>query len=203
MGLVKAGNGYLSLTSEPDNLTSPPSSTGSYLGIMDPSTEARSLNYTGIDPKSGIEIQVKIYYNGFKKKLQIYAAYSGKPLQSILNQSIDMSDLIPSSVYVGFTASTGKATAESHQVIDWIFTTTPLSHLNSNNAMRKKEMVRKKADIESRSRTAANLSKGFLQPESKVKRRLRRDLYHRPPKAQEHSAAARMVPRRQKPPLSL
>ncbi|GLU01321.1 hypothetical protein SLE2022_186330 [Rubroshorea leprosula] len=102
MGLVKAGNGYLILTSEPgssnstsdeigrvlfyqpvlawpaiisttftvrispfpnstvcgdgmtfifaqDNLTSPPSSTGSYLGIMDPSTEGGVVRQLGIE----------------------------------------------------------------------------------------------------------------------------------------------------------
>ncbi|XWS72657.1 hypothetical protein CRYUN_Cryun02cG0059200 [Craigia yunnanensis] len=41
-------------------------------------------------------------------------AYSGDKLVSVFNQSIEMADTVPSSVSVGFTASTGKV-PESHQ----------------------------------------------------------------------------------------
>ncbi|GMI81483.1 L-type lectin receptor kinase S.5 [Hibiscus trionum] len=144
-----------------DNSTSPPSSTGSYLGIMDSSTQggvvkqlavefdafmnewdpdanhigidtisvmnpvaSKSLSTYGIDLKSGRNIKVKIDYHGWKKMLQISMAYSGDQLVSILNQSIDMADTVPSTVFVGFTAATGKV-PESHQVLDWTFSTIP------------------------------------------------------------------------------
>ncbi|EOY29502.1 Concanavalin A-like lectin protein kinase family protein, putative [Theobroma cacao] len=216
-----------------DNSSSPPSSVGSYLGIMDPSTQgglvqqlaveldtyknewdpdenhigidtisiitpvaAKSLNSTGIDLKSGREIKVKIDYHGWKKKLEVSMAYSGDKLVSVLNQSIEMADVVPSSVFIGFTAATGKV-PESHQVLDWTFTTIPLPYLNSHvskdekikNVLlivipiimglvivaicflpsfqkvlrKKKETVKKKVDIEIRSRTAANVPKMFTR----------------------------------------
>ncbi|XP_021277620.1 L-type lectin-domain containing receptor kinase IX.1-like [Herrania umbratica] len=216
-----------------DNSSSPPSSVGSYLGIMDPSTQggivrqlaveldtyknewdpdenhigidtisiitpvaAKSLNSTGIDLKSGREIKVKIDYHGWKKRLEVSIAYSGDKLVSVLNQSIEMADVVPSSVFIGFTAATGKV-PESHQVLDWTFTTIPLPYLNSHvskdekiknvllivipiimglvivaicflpsfqKVLRtKKETVKKKVDIEIRSRTAANVPKMFTR----------------------------------------
>ncbi|XP_017630205.2 L-type lectin-domain containing receptor kinase IX.1-like [Gossypium arboreum] len=285
MGSVTAGNGYLSLTPEPnnnstsplekvgrvlfhqqvvawpasfsttftirispfpnsnvsgdgmafifaqDNASSPPSSTGSYLGIMDPSTQggvvqqlaveldtyknewdpdanhigidtisiinpvaAESLNATGIDLKSGRNIKVRIDYHGWKKLLEISMAYSGDMLVRVLNHSIEMEDTVPSSVFVGFTAATGRV-PESHHVLDWTFSTIPLPDLNNHGSKyfkmktillivvplimgllivlicflpsfrrlvkRKKEMVKKKVDIEIRSRTAANVPKMF------------------------------------------
>ncbi|XVF89303.1 hypothetical protein PTKIN_Ptkin19aG0119500 [Pterospermum kingtungense] len=151
-----------------DNRSSPSSSTGSYLGIMDPSTQggvvkqiaveldtyknewdpdenhvgidtisiitpvaAKSLNSTGIELKSGRNIKVKIDYHGWRKQLEISMAYSGDELVSVLNQSIEMADIVPSSVFVGFTAATGKV-PESHHVLDWNFTTIPLPYLKGH-----------------------------------------------------------------------
>ncbi|XVE71169.1 hypothetical protein DITRI_Ditri10aG0129100 [Diplodiscus trichospermus] len=150
-----------------DNRSSPPSSVGSYLGIMDPSTQggivqqlaveldtyknewdpddnhigldtisivspvaAKSLNATGINLKSGRKIKVKIDYHGYTKNLEISMAYFGDKLVSVFNQSIEMAYTVPSSVFVGFTAATGKV-PESHQVLDWTFTTIPLPFINN------------------------------------------------------------------------
>ncbi|MBA0719529.1 hypothetical protein Golax_007199 [Gossypium laxum] len=224
MGSVTAGNGYLSLTPEPnnnstsplekvgrvlfhhpvvawpasfsttftirispfpnsnvsgdgmafifaqDNASSPPSSTGSYLGILGPPTQggvvqqlaveldtyknewdpdanhigidtisiinpvaAESLNATGIDLKSGRNIKVRIDYHGWKKLLEISMAYSGDMLVSVLNHFIEMEDTVPSSVFVGFTAATGRV-PESHHVLDWTFSTIPLPDLNNHGS---------------------------------------------------------------------
>ncbi|KAB2027780.1 hypothetical protein ES319_D05G055900v1, partial [Gossypium barbadense] len=224
MGSVTAGNGYLSLTPEPnnnstsplekvgrvlfhhpvvawpasfsttftirispfpnsnvsgdgmafifaqDNASSPPSSTGSYLGILGPSTQggvvqqlaveldtyknewdpdanhigidtisiinpvaAESLNATGIDLKSGRNIKVRIDYHGWKKLLEISMAYSGDMLVSVLNHFVEMEDTVPSSVFVGFTAATGRV-PESHHVLDWTFSTIPLPDLNNHGS---------------------------------------------------------------------
>ncbi|KAK9207918.1 hypothetical protein WN944_000267 [Citrus x changshan-huyou] len=84
-----------------------------------------SLNGTGIDLKSGRNIKVQIDYDGWTKMLYVSMAYSGYPLGRILEKPIIMSDVVPSSVYVGFTAATGDF-SESHQVLDWTFTTMPL-----------------------------------------------------------------------------
>ncbi|PPS04209.1 hypothetical protein GOBAR_AA16453 [Gossypium barbadense] len=153
-----------------DNASSPPSSTGSYLGIMDPSTQggvvqqlaveldtyknewdpdanhigidtisiinpvaAESLNATGIDLKSGRNIKVRIDYHGWKKLLEISMAYSGDMLVRVLNHSIEMEDTVPSSVFVGFTAATGRV-PESHHVLDWTFSTIPLPDLNNHGS---------------------------------------------------------------------
>lgn len=91
------------------------------------SLTAKSLNSTPIYLKSGKEIKVKIVYNGWEKHLQIYVGYAGSPLVRFLNYPIKVSKTIPPSVYVGFTASTGTL-AETHQVLNWVFTSTPLPY---------------------------------------------------------------------------
>lgn len=86
---------------------------------------AKSLNSTSIYLKSGKEIKVKIVYNGWEKQLQVYVGYKGNALVSFFNYPIKVSKTIPPSVFVGFTASTG-AYYEAHQVLDWVFTSSPL-----------------------------------------------------------------------------
>ncbi|KAM6546639.1 hypothetical protein CsatB_027375 [Cannabis sativa] len=222
-----------------DDKPSPPRSFGSYLGLLDRSTQGgvikqvaveldtymnefdidgnhmgivttsiinplieKTLNTTGIQLKSGKDIKVKIDYDGFNQILSLYVAYSPNPLVSFLNRSIILSDIIPRSVYVGFTASTGTL-PETHQILDWAFTSVPIttpfmakdniiktilvitipvsiglsivlsgvfllvmrffmkkSHNNTNNSKKKKL-----EDIESRSRSAANVPKMFTYKE--------------------------------------
>lgn len=90
------------------------------------SLATKSLNSSNIDLKSGKQINVKIEYNGRTKELQIYVGYEGKPLQSFLNYPIKISRKVPRNVYIGFTAATGLL-AETHQLLDWEFTSTILS----------------------------------------------------------------------------
>ncbi|KAK4854611.1 hypothetical protein QYF36_026751 [Acer negundo] len=176
---------------------------GNHIGIdttslTDP-VAAVSLNSTGIDLKSGKDINVKIDYDGWAKILQVSVKYVGSstPLMiSILNQSILMSETVPSSVYVGFTGSTGSV-PESHQVLNWVFTSIPLPKESLKHGQSKKDKIRtilaivfpvlmvllitaccffpffqrklkmkkekmkKKVDIESRARTAANVPKMY------------------------------------------
>jgi len=87
----------------------------------------KSLNSTGIYLKSGKEIKVKIVYDGREKQLQVYVGYKGNPLVSFFNYSIKVSKILPPLVYVGFTASTGTL-YETHQVLDWVFTSTTLPY---------------------------------------------------------------------------
>ncbi|KAM2996278.1 hypothetical protein FF2_043119 [Malus domestica] len=109
---------------------SPPDSYGSLLGLLDRSTQdtfmnnefddpdgnhkvidttsitnpvvAKSLNTSGIHPKSGRDIRFTIAYDGWSQILQISAGYTDNPaaLISILNQSIDMSKIVPSSQFM-------------------------------------------------------------------------------------------------------
>ncbi|KAL2896709.1 L-type lectin-domain containing receptor kinase IX.1 [Bienertia sinuspersici] len=85
----------------------------------------KSLNSSNIDLKSGKQIRVKIEYNGWTKLLQIYVGYEGSSLSSFLNHTIKISKIIPSQVYMGFTASTGTLT-ETHQIHDWTFSSVIL-----------------------------------------------------------------------------
>lgn len=102
---------------------------GNHVGIDTTSVRepvvAMSLNSTGVDLKSGGEITVRIDYDGWMKSLNVYVSYSGSPLQNILRQQINMSDIVPTSVYVGFSAATG-AFSESHRLLNWAFITKPL-----------------------------------------------------------------------------
>ncbi|KAJ0030061.1 hypothetical protein Pint_12379 [Pistacia integerrima] len=168
---------------------------GNHIGIDTTSitkpVAAKSLNSTGIDLKSGREITVKIDYDGYKQMLHVSVGYAGKPLIKFLDQSIIMSDTVPSSVYVGFTASTGPH-PESHQLINWIFTSIQIESKGQSEEdiikatlvivvpivgllivvvfafpfirrtlRNKKEKKKKKVDIERRSRSAANIPKMF------------------------------------------
>ncbi|KAL5559333.1 hypothetical protein UlMin_035544 [Ulmus minor] len=145
-----------------DSSPSPPGSFGSYLGLLDRSTQGgkvqqlaveldtfmnefdhdgnhigivttdivnpiatKSLNPTKIDLKSGRDINVKIDYDGWNQILSISIGYSENPLHSFLNHSIPISNFVPKSVYVGFTASTGTL-PETHQVLNWVFTSVEL-----------------------------------------------------------------------------
>ncbi|XP_021769327.1 L-type lectin-domain containing receptor kinase IX.1-like [Chenopodium quinoa] len=96
------------------------------ISVMD-SLVAKSLNSSKIYLKSGKQIRVKIEYDGWKKMLQIFVGYEGSPLKSFINYKIKVSKKIPSQVYLGFTASTGTLT-ETHQIHDWIFTSTKLPY---------------------------------------------------------------------------
>ncbi|KAJ0090460.1 hypothetical protein Patl1_12449 [Pistacia atlantica] len=166
---------------------------GNHIGIDTTSitkpVAAKSLNSTGIDLKR--EITVKIDYDGYKQMLHVSVGYAGKPLIKFLDQSIIMSDTVPSSVYVGFTASTGPH-PESHQLINWIFTSIQIESKGQSEEdvikailvivvpivgllivvvfafpfirrtlRNKKEKKKKKVDIERRSRSAANIPKMF------------------------------------------
>ncbi|KAK7832484.1 putative l-type lectin-domain containing receptor kinase s.5 [Quercus suber] len=119
---------------------------GNHIGIDTTSMinpiAAKSLDYTGIELKSGRDIKVKIDYDGWKNMLQISVGYSGKPLVTVLEQSIVMSDTVPSSIFVGFTASTGLV-SESHKVIDWVFTSVPLPSSSIHNGHEKDHKIKK------------------------------------------------------------
>uniref|UniRef100_A0A7N2KU39 non-specific serine/threonine protein kinase n=1 Tax=Quercus lobata TaxID=97700 RepID=A0A7N2KU39_QUELO len=119
---------------------------GNHIGIdttsMTNPIAAKSLDYTGIELKSGRDIKVKIDYDGWKKMLQISVGYSRKPLVTVLEQSIIMSDTVPSSVFVGFTGSTGLV-SESHRVIDWVFTSVPLPSSSIHNGHEKDNKIKK------------------------------------------------------------
>ncbi|XP_062114597.1 seed lectin subunit I-like [Humulus lupulus] len=220
-----------------DNKPSPPRSFGSYLGLLDRSTQGgviqqlaveldtymnefdidgnhmgivttsiinpvieKSLNSTGIELKSGRDIKVKIDYDGLDEILSVYVGYSENPLVSFFNRSITISDKVPRSVYVGFTASTGTL-PETHQILDWVFTSVPLTTSfvaqDYKNSIIKTILVitipvsivlsivlsgvfvlvlrlflkrnndnkKNREDIESRSRSAANVPKMFTYKE--------------------------------------
>ncbi|KAF5185162.1 L-type lectin-domain containing receptor kinase IX.1 [Thalictrum thalictroides] len=101
-----------------------------------------SLNNIGVDLKLGAEVTVKINYNGWQKKLQIYAAFAGAPLVSVLNYTIIMEKTVPQSVYVGFTGSTG-IVSESHQILNWVFNSVPLPQNSLNDGNDRAEKTKK------------------------------------------------------------
>ncbi|KAI4337327.1 hypothetical protein L6164_015758 [Bauhinia variegata] len=124
------GGGYRQIAVELDTFMNEFDIDANHVGIDTTSiinpVAAVSLNSTGVDLKSGRDIDVKIEYNGWTNMLHVSVGYSGNQLNNVLNHSIVLSDIIPSSVYVGFTASTGKTSPESHQILKWVFTSVPL-----------------------------------------------------------------------------
>ncbi|KAK7393127.1 hypothetical protein VNO78_21581 [Psophocarpus tetragonolobus] len=107
---------------------------GNHIGIVTTSITnplaSESLNSTGIDLKSGRDIEVKVDYDGWNKMIFVSVGYSESQLKSILNHSINLAEIFPSSIYVGFIASTGTTFPESHQVLNWVFTSVPLPILS-------------------------------------------------------------------------
>ncbi|KAL9440345.1 hypothetical protein AB3S75_019079 [Citrus x aurantiifolia] len=140
LGLTTSGNNGSILAVELDTFKNKNDPDNNHIGIdiasliSDP---AKSLDGFGIDLKSGRPIQVKVYYDGWTEILYVYVAYAGNPLRKLIERSIVMSETVLSSVYVGFTASTGPTRAESHQVLDWTFTTFPLP----SSSLRKQNLV--------------------------------------------------------------
>lgn len=168
---------------------------GNHIGIVTTSitnpVASQSLNGTGVALKSGRDIEVKVDYDGWTRMISIAVGYSNSQLKSVLNHSITLPDIVPSSVYVGFTASTGNTFPQSHQVLNWVFTSVPLPVLSVKHGKlntiiktileivipvfvavsllpliwkawkRRNERGNKKEDIESLSRTVADMPKMF------------------------------------------
>ncbi|XP_038680996.1 anti-H(O) lectin 1-like [Tripterygium wilfordii] len=89
--------------------------------------EARSLNDTGIDLKSGRDIKVLIVLDGRTKSIRVHVGYAFDPIgETFLEVPIDIPNTLPSFIYVGFTASTGLLT-ERHQILNWNLASFPIN----------------------------------------------------------------------------
>ncbi|KAL2518013.1 putative L-type lectin-domain containing receptor kinase S.5 [Abeliophyllum distichum] len=123
--LISEGGVLRQLAVELDTYKNAREIDGNHVSIDTTSVEypvaVKSLGDIGINLKSGRNITFKIDYDGWKKILQIDAAYAGNPLVNFLNHKMILKDTVPQEVYVGFTASTGHF-SEIHQVLDWNFT---------------------------------------------------------------------------------
>ncbi|KAK8477723.1 hypothetical protein V6N11_082006 [Hibiscus sabdariffa] len=78
-----------------------------------------------LDLKSGHPIQVWIDYDGQQQLLNVTLATqkSPKPNQPLLSTSIDLSDILMDTMYLGFSAATGsrQGTSSSHYILGWSF----------------------------------------------------------------------------------
>ncbi|KAK9208226.1 hypothetical protein WN944_000580 [Citrus x changshan-huyou] len=139
LGLAISGGNFSPLAVELDTFKNGYDPDDNHIGVdvasltSDP---AESLESFGIELKSGIPIQVKIYYDGWTKILYVYVAYAGNPLQKLIERPTILSETVPSSVYVGFTAATGPIRAESHQfVYDHDFDANTCERKDGNGCM--------------------------------------------------------------------
>ncbi|KRG90168.1 hypothetical protein GLYMA_20G072500v4 [Glycine max] len=185
------GGGFQQIAVEMDTFMNEFDLDGNHIGIVTTSITnplaSESLNSSGIDLKSGRDIEVKIDYDGWSKMIFVSVGYSESQLKSVLNHSINLPDIVPSSIYVGFTASTGNTFPESHQVLNWVFTSVPLPILSAEHtkvgtiktilvvvavclfpfiwiaaSLRRRYMrAKKKGDIESLSKKAADIAEVF------------------------------------------
>lgn len=93
-----------------------------------------NLDAIGVDLKLGRQVKIKIKYDSWRNNLEIFAAYYGDPLKSILNHSMVMFGTVPRPVYVGFTGSTGPGGSfETHRIINWAFATYPVLNYSHND----------------------------------------------------------------------
>ncbi|KAK8490409.1 hypothetical protein V6N13_076424 [Hibiscus sabdariffa] len=78
-----------------------------------------------LDLKSGHPIQVWIDYDGQQQLLNVTLApeNSPKPNRPLLSTSIDLSDILMDTMYLGFSATTGsrQGTSSSHYILGWSF----------------------------------------------------------------------------------
>ncbi|KAE8696665.1 putative L-type lectin-domain containing receptor kinase I.5 [Hibiscus syriacus] len=76
-----------------------------------------------LDLKNGHPIQVWIDYDGKKELLNVTLAPENipKPNQPLLSTSIDVSNILMGTVYVGFSAATGTLDSCSHYILGWSF----------------------------------------------------------------------------------
>ncbi|KHN48505.1 Putative L-type lectin-domain containing receptor kinase S.5 [Glycine soja] len=185
------GGGFQQIAVEMDTFMNEFDLDGNHIGIVTTSITnplaSESLNSSGIDLKSGRDIEVKIDYDGWSKMIFVSVGYSESQLKSVLNHSINLPDIVPSSIYVGFTASTGNTFPESHQVLNWVFTSVPLPILSAEHTKvgtiktilvvvavclfpfiwiaaslrRRYTRAKKKGDIESLSKKAADIAEVF------------------------------------------
>ncbi|XP_077217225.1 L-type lectin-domain containing receptor kinase S.4-like [Tasmannia lanceolata] len=72
--------------------------------------------------KSGKTIQAWIDYDGARKHLSVMISpFSLKPEPPIISVDLDLSPIIHDSMYVGFSASTGRVSTSSHYLLGWSF----------------------------------------------------------------------------------
>ncbi|KAL4279744.1 hypothetical protein GQ457_03G044740 [Hibiscus cannabinus] len=76
-----------------------------------------------LDLKSGHPIQVWIDYDGQQQLLNVTLApeNSLKPNRPLLSTSIDLSDILKDTMYVGFSSATGSLESCSHYIMGWSF----------------------------------------------------------------------------------
>ncbi|GMI81761.1 P2-type purinergic receptor 2, L-type lectin receptor kinase I.5 [Hibiscus trionum] len=76
-----------------------------------------------LDLKNGRPIQVWIDYDGRGQLLDVTLApeNSPKPNQPLLSTSIDLSDILMDTMYVGFSAATGSLESCRHYIMGWSF----------------------------------------------------------------------------------
>lgn len=72
--------------------------------------------------EGGEAIQTWVEYNGATRRMQVTISPLNvpKPKKPLLSYELDISTIVKESVYVGFTAATGKA-AGTHSVLGWSF----------------------------------------------------------------------------------
>lgn len=87
------------------------------------STVANSLTPFGIEiaPINAVNYTLWIDYNGSTRNISVYMAKQGssKPTETVLNASLDLSEVINREAYIGFSASTG-VTYELNCVLEWV-----------------------------------------------------------------------------------
>ncbi|KAE8666708.1 putative L-type lectin-domain containing receptor kinase II.1 [Hibiscus syriacus] len=76
-----------------------------------------------LDLKNGHPIQVWVDYDSQEQLLNITLAPENnpKPNQPLLSTSIDLSDILMDTMYVGFSAATGSIQSCSHYIMGWSF----------------------------------------------------------------------------------
>ncbi|XP_072986497.1 uncharacterized protein [Typha latifolia] len=96
-----------------------------------------------------------ISYNATTKNLSVFLTYENNPIfsgNSSLSHTVDLRELLPENVTIGFSATTGSA-AELHQIIYWEFSSSNISSPNllqlslPDSLRKRKENGRSKAQL--------------------------------------------------------
>ncbi|WOL04959.1 hypothetical protein Cni_G13682 [Canna indica] len=100
--------------------------SANHVGIDVNSIDSKALVELNSSLKDGREANVWVSYNSMTHNLSVFLTYERNPVfngQSSLHYIVDLRDVLPETVAIGFSASTGNLT-EAHSLVSWSFNST-------------------------------------------------------------------------------
>ncbi|KAJ7550604.1 hypothetical protein O6H91_07G109000 [Diphasiastrum complanatum] len=88
------------------------------------SSHTADASLAGVFLRNGSFVTAWINYNGDSRHLEVHIANAStmeRPLKPIISVPLDLSPILKEYMFVGFTAATGGAEAQTHNIVSWNF----------------------------------------------------------------------------------